>query len=478
MSGKKTTGKKKTYTAAPVVPEELRDRYLTAMAVLYGQLSVAEGARRLGMSRNHFQTLLHRGQALMLEGLAIGKPGRPAKPKREAELEAEVESLRRRLAQLEKRVEMTDQLMGLAGRLLHGTTRARAPRSKSTSSSTRSPEDDESEHVVMTATVERQLEQIGLPRTEVARCLGIPETTLRRWRNCPSRPRVRRATPVPSDVRAAIVADVRATHGLVGAESLRRAHPGVSRRVAAAIKRETRTALERERRAASARVEVTACGVLRSFDAMDRGREAVPRYVLVASDGAVPYRTTVAPVRRYDTDAVAALLAHDFEEHGAPLVLRMDRARCHRAPAVRAVLDAHGVLVLHGPPRHPRFYGQLERQNREHAMWLQGIAELPEELLHAMREALNGRWRRRSLGWQTAHERWRSRPPLPVDRHLFRANIERRVAELRGISPSRKMTEDLASRLAIQHELIKLGYLRIKTNNNLLGDLNTQTSPF
>lgn len=26
----------------------------------------------------------------------------------------------------------------------------------------------------------------------------------------------------------------------------------------------------------------------------------------------------------------------------------------------------YAVLVLHGPPHHPRFYGQLERQNREH----------------------------------------------------------------------------------------------------------------
>src|SRR5262249_20196448 len=55
---------------------------------------------------------------------------------------------------------------------------------------------------------------------------------------------------------------------------------------------------------------------------------------------------------------------------GAPLVCRLDRARQHHTAAVLAALRRHGVLILHGPPHCPRYYGPLERQNREHRQWL------------------------------------------------------------------------------------------------------------
>ena len=38
------------------------------MAVISGELTVSEGARRLGLSRNHFQTLLHRGLGALIDG--------------------------------------------------------------------------------------------------------------------------------------------------------------------------------------------------------------------------------------------------------------------------------------------------------------------------------------------------------------------------------------------------------------------------
>jgi hypothetical protein len=55
-------------------------------------------------------------------------------------------------------------------------------------------------------------------------------------------------------------------------------------------------------------------------------------------------------------------LRPQFERHGAPLVMRMDRARQHSVPGVQTVLDKHGVLALHGPAHWPRYYGHLERQ--------------------------------------------------------------------------------------------------------------------
>jgi hypothetical protein len=78
------------------------------------------------------------------------------------------------------------------------------------------------------------------------------------------------------------------------------------------------------------------------------------------ADAAVPKRTTVDIAERYDADAVYEVLKKDIELHRAPLVC-MDRARQHDHPKVRALLDEHGILVLHGPPHYPQYYGQLER---------------------------------------------------------------------------------------------------------------------
>lgn len=48
---------------------------------------------------------------------------------------------------------------------------------------------------------------------------------------------------------------------------------------------------------------------------------------------------------------------------------------------VAEVLRSHGVLLLHGPPRHLGYYGQLERQSREHRAWLTASGELDPRAL-------------------------------------------------------------------------------------------------
>ena len=77
-------------------------------------------------------------------------------------------------------------------------------------------------------------------------------------------------------------------------------------------------------------------------------------------------RTSIELRPSYDSAAVADVLDRDMAEHGAPLVCRMDRASVHRTAGVLEVLRSRQVLLLHGPPHHAQYYGQLERQNREH----------------------------------------------------------------------------------------------------------------
>jgi transposase InsO family protein len=225
------------------------------------------------------------------------------------------------------------------------------------------------------------------------------------------------------------------------------------------VKAEQLTQWERERRSAATRVTMLP-GVVRGFDAIDVS--GVP--VLVSADGAVPYRTSVRVAARYDTEAVAEAVAKDFAEHGAPLVWRVDRWKAHVTEPVRAVLEEHQVLLMHGPPRHPRFYGQLERQNREHRAWfdtLNGdVSELQREC-ESMREAFNELVPRRTLGWRTAGAAWRSRVRVAVDRRELKQEVDERIAKLVEQEALRGAYPGLVERLAIQAALTQRGLLRL-----------------
>ncbi len=149
------------------------------------------------------------------------------------------------------------------------------------------------------------------------------------------------------------------------------------------------------------------------------------------------------------------------------MILRLDRATAHTAPAVREVLDAHAVLLLHGPPHYPCFYGQLERQNREHRAWFEYALPMCrarlEACLQQMLQAVNSLWRRRTLGWQTAWDVWKARPKLNVDRAALREEVHERAMRIAPKLLHRGQPADLAERLAITHTLERMGYLRQQT---------------
>jgi hypothetical protein len=111
---------KKSYTAMPKVPPEVATRYEMVTAVLSGELSVSEGARRLGLSRNHFQSLMHRTQTAMIETLQPKAGGRPVTPEAEKKLQREMEKLQAENLRLQRKVETTDRILGVASGLLRG----------------------------------------------------------------------------------------------------------------------------------------------------------------------------------------------------------------------------------------------------------------------------------------------------------------------------------------------------------------------
>jgi hypothetical protein len=458
--------RKQNYEPAPEVPQRLKLRYETMLRVLSGALTVTEGARQLYMSRNHFQTLLHRGLKGMLAGVTPKEAGRPGKAPAQAALEREVQKLRQENERLRERTELLDRLIGVASGVIQG--RVRTPRTRKVAKGSGDEgADPDGARLLMWVEAHDALRLAGLPAPIACAVVGASPATLRRWRRRLAFGRAERdggapAEAAPQELRTRVADLVRSLKGLIGAEALRRAVPGISRRQAAAVKAVTLTEMERERVAAAKRVHVTVPGVLRGFDAMHALTNAGRRHVLFAGDAAVPFRTSALAVQHYDERAVVEALELDFALHGPPVVLRADRWRAHDAPLVRDLLRSAKVLLLHGPPHHPGYYGQLERQNREHRAWLSdqlAVEDLPGTC-DRMLSALNCEWPRRSLGWQTAQQVWARRQAVEIDRDALREEVEDRAARIRRQAEGRAAVTAMAERLAIESALQQRGFLR------------------
>jgi transposase-like protein len=448
------------------------ERFQTIQDVMSGQLTVSEGARRLGMSRNHFQTLVHRAEKAVLESVTPKAAGRPARPVREVELQAELSRLQKENEQLKMRSEAVERLLNLAGDWARGKIGTRAPRAREAKTRTPSNDPEEPDGGVARAVWEEACRQVtqGATWALAARLIGASLATLRRWnqRAKSSEPLKQRPGPgprtLPSPEQRQLADDlVRELDGQIGAAALSKSVVGLSRREAAKLKQQTITTIEAERKAAAGRVIVAAPDIIRGFDPVFAEAAEGRRYLMPVADAAVPKRTTVDVKERYDAEAVYEVLKKDIEDHGAPLVYRMDRAKQHDHPKVRALLATHKVLRLCGPAYYPQYYGQLERQNREHRAVLDAMGPVETSVMAARcREkiaAIDTRWPRRALGWRTAHDIWHNRPRLTVDRDELHRDVQRIAEKIRQENGCRGFPADMAERLAIEAALTKRGFL-------------------
>jgi transposase len=428
-------------------------------------MTVTDAAERLNLSRVQCHTLMNRAAAGVLEALLPKKPGRRGMPEREQKLQEEVETLRRENKRLEERVETIDRLMTVAGGILRGQVRTTRTKKKKTESGSNEPEDPDgaARRKIEEAT---RLRGAGVSAALAAALVGVCASTMRRWRQRvrANRRACHRRGPsgreeLCAEKRTELEQLVRELRGLCGAAALGHA-AGVSRRQAARVKRQVLVELERERVARCSRLLVTEPGVLRSLDQLYIGARPAQQIALIASDASTPYRTSARTVLAYTGEEVARVLEEDFTRNGAPLVLRMDRASSHDAPAVRDVLRAHEVLQLHGPARYPQYYGQHERQNREHNDWLAHAEKIDDAELAEMMRVLNERWLRPSLGWRSAAEVWERRTRLRTDRRQLRREVMQRTARLRARLGAKRQAVRLAERLAIEQALEDRGLVR------------------
>jgi hypothetical protein len=472
--GKRTGAK---YRTMPEVPPEVASRLDAVVKVLADRSTISSEAESLGLTRQQMQSLVHRGIEQLIVGVTPRRPGPEPMSRAEQELRAENERLRRELRVAQTKSEMTERFLSVAGELIRGRTSARRSREPSASRRAASPTKDPSGEGERRARLAAAEVLFGEATMEViATVVGTSTSSLFRWRR---RARAEKplafdrgggpAQTITDEQRAAVETAVRRSRGLIGADALRIKVPGISRRAARRMKSSTCRQMELERLAAATPVEVSAPGVMRGFDAMHLRTTDGRRYVLIAADASIPYRTSALLVARYDESSVLRALEADFASNGLPLVLRMDRASCQSTPRVRQMLASNQVLLLRGPAHHPGYYGQLERQNRDHRAWLEAGGLVASDQLEAalpeMLAVMNAELPRRDLGWQTAEALWTSRGVICENRAELVEEVGsavRRIAEAqRDAGVDEHVALERAERFGIEATLMRRGYLRI-----------------
>jgi molybdenum-dependent DNA-binding transcriptional regulator ModE len=182
------------YVPEAAIPPGYLARYEMAVSALYGAIPVAEAARRLGISRMRFQTILHRAQRAFAEELLPKPAGRPARSEREAELEERVRRLEKENAQLREQVELAENLMASAGQMMRSLRSGRRrPRAISVPAALQTTQRDDPEPRATSCPSSRprwrrwsamMTERIR-PRSSARRwawvVMGISAGTLRRW---------------------------------------------------------------------------------------------------------------------------------------------------------------------------------------------------------------------------------------------------------------------------------------------------------
>src|SRR5688572_22236169 len=134
---------KPTYTKRPSAESSTLSRLDVIVKVQSGEMTVTDGAKALGLSRNHFQTVMHEALDAMIKSLEPKKAGRPAKDPHLRETEDESAKLRKENEELKKQVALQENALQALVDIVkqQSNIRPRETRSKKQKSTTESTND-------------------------------------------------------------------------------------------------------------------------------------------------------------------------------------------------------------------------------------------------------------------------------------------------------------------------------------------------
>jgi transposase InsO family protein len=181
------------------------------------------------------------------------------------------------------------------------------------------------------------------------------------------------------------------------------------------------------------------------------------------------------PVEDETADTVICGLHELFDEHGAPLVVKLDNGPGFVAQAVKQFLRDWSVVTLYSPPYAPWYNGAIERANRSLKELTEFMAEQAGHAgywtspdLHAARLRLNRLSRPWGAEGPTPEEKWESRAALTMnERDLLFENLDtarRALCHEREVDSDAPLDHRLESelvRLALQPVLETSGYLHV-----------------
>jgi transposase InsO family protein len=165
---------------------------------------------------------------------------------------------------------------------------------------------------------------------------------------------------------------------------LRRRIPGLPRNSTGAYLRRLRRVLRRRRRRALRKLRWLMPGAVWAIDGtwLDQRVGRLGRRALVVVELQSTKLLVLKSVRSECIDEVLACLQDLVQEHGAPLVLKLDNGSAFISAALAEWCATHGITLLHSPVRRPSYNGTCEVSGRwgKHRAYLAARARGAEQL--------------------------------------------------------------------------------------------------
>ena len=232
-------------------------------------------------------------------------------------------------------------------------------------------------------------EKTGLKARQLGLRLGVPRSTLNRWRGRVRRQEALLQKPGPKKLGPLNLAEVSVEIEALR-HRLRRSRgtgalyqqykEGLSRRELAEKVKEQRTRQNKENRARLRKVEWKQPNVAWAIDATEYEADQQGHKLWVHPVKDLASRHQFEPLTALESrgSGVAAHLEKLFRKEGAPLFLKRDNGSAFNNQEVDAVLARWGVIPLNSPAYYPRYNGAIEKGIRELKTRLSGILNVPE----------------------------------------------------------------------------------------------------
>jgi len=229
----------------------------------------------------------------------------------------------------------------------------------------------------MIAIVESVKQEANAPYRAVCRELGMPRSSLLRWRShqragdaLVGRPGPAKIEPL--DLRALHEEILALAHGrerTAGTGALYDRHRAqISRRDLHALVETTRREIRQEAEALSRRIDWLVPGAVWSMDDTKKHwlqDDAFGHLHLVMDLGSRYALRALGDAAQAHGEQVAANLQELFCQYGPPLFLKMDGGSNFKHHEVRHMLGEHWVIPLISPPHYPPYNGGVEREHQE-----------------------------------------------------------------------------------------------------------------